>query len=315
MKSELQFSHNRRDLLRHFALAALGLLGGEMIAAAEESVVPRPKLAASHRILTCNIRVDLPEDAAKGVGWQDRKTICAQVIRTQHPDLIAFQEVLANQFADLRAALPEFDAYGFAGPEMDAHPTGYHGIAKNPIFFRRERYELVAAVTYWLSETPTIGGSQSWGTARARHANWLRLRDRQTGREFRIVSTHLDHESQLAREKQMAMILAECAQYPADFPQLLCGDLNAKMSNPVVAQIVESGWSDPYVALHGPADPGFTAHGFDVAGKTALGKKAGKIDYVFTHGPIKPVAAAIIRDAVDGRYPSDHYFLETTVSF
>lgn len=308
-----RFSFRRRTMLRLAGLVAAWSLGaGAMAETRQQAGEDR---GAAHRVLTCNIRVDLPEDAAQGVGWEDRKEICAQVIRAHEPDLIAFQEVLGNQMADLREAFPEFDAFGFAGPEMDAHPTGYHGIAKNPIFFRRDRYELVAAGTYWLSETPTIGGSLSWGTARARHANWVRLRDRQSGHEFRVVNTHLDHKSQPAREKQIAMILAECGQYGADFPQLLCGDFNAKMTNSVIAEIAKKGWSDAYVALHGPKDPGFTAHGFDVAAREALGKKGGKIDYTFTRGPIKPLESAIIRDAIDGRYPSDHYFLSTTVEF
>ncbi|MCC6493959.1 MAG: endonuclease/exonuclease/phosphatase family protein [Pirellulales bacterium] len=303
------------DRRRIFFLAGLAMawrLAGGGVAFAEETAAGESR-GAWQRVLSCNIRVDLPEDAARGLGWKDRQEICAEIVRGQRPDLIAFQEVLGNQMADLRAALAEFDAFGFAGPEMDAHPTGYHGIAKNPIFYRRDRYELVAAGTYWLSETPTIGGSLSWGTARARHANWVRLRDRRTQREFRLVNTHLDHKSQPAREKQIAMILAECGQYAPDFPQLLCGDLNARMTNPVVEAIVDSGWTDAWVALHGPEDPGFTAHGFDVAARAALGDRAGKIDYTFIRGPIRAMESEIVRDAVEGRYPSDHYFLLTGV--
>src|SRR5690606_34337789 len=119
------------------------------------------------------------------------------------------------------------------------------------------------------------------------------------------------HKSQAARERQIGLILAECGQYAADFPQLLCGDFNVRMTNPVIAAIVEQGWHDAQVALHGPDDPGFTAHGFDVAAREALGKQTGKIDYTFIRGRIRAVESAIVRDAVEGRYPSDHYFLLT----
>ncbi|MCH5686767.1 hypothetical protein LWM68_22410 [Niabella sp. W65] len=43
---------------------------------------------------------------------------------------MGFQEVLKVQAEDIRKAFPHFNLFGFEGPEMDAHPTGYHGIAK-----------------------------------------------------------------------------------------------------------------------------------------------------------------------------------------
>lgn len=33
-----------------------------------------------------------------------------------------------------------------------------------------------------------------------RLVNWVRLRDRETGADFRFINTHLDHVSQTARE-------------------------------------------------------------------------------------------------------------------
>ena len=134
---------------------------------------------------------------------------------------------------DLERGLPEFASFGFVGPEMDARQVGYPGIAKNPILYSRARYDLVAAGGFWLSETPHLPGSLSWDSARARHVNWVRLRDRASHRQFRVLNTHLDHQSQRAREEQIKMILAEAAFYPADFPQFLAGDFNAGAANPV----------------------------------------------------------------------------------
>src|SRR5690606_25833383 len=151
--------------------------------------------------------VDLPEDEAKGFGWQHRKDICAKVIADEKPDIICLQEVLKGQFEDLKSAFPQFQGFGFDGPEMDAHTLGYHGIAKNPILFSDDRYALVSGGTYWLSETPLKAGSISWGSARARHANYIRLQDKKSKREFRVVNLHLDHISQEARENQIQVVL------------------------------------------------------------------------------------------------------------
>lgn len=264
--------------------------------------------ASSHRILSCNIRVALPEDEAKGMGWQSRKDICLKLIKQQKPDIVCLQEVLKVQAEDIRKAFPRYCLFGFEGPEMEAHQTGYHGIAKNPILFSAERYELLAGACYWLSETPLIAGSKSWNTARARHANWVRLRERRTGKELRVLNLHLDHVSGEAKVMQAKMVVEESDQYPPDFPQVLAGDFNSRATSKVFDAVKAAAWKDSYATIHGDADPGYTAHEFQGA-DYAKGSAKGKIDFIFYKGSVKALASEIIKDKVNGRYPSDHYFL------
>lgn len=267
----------------------------------------------THRLLCCNIRVDLPEDEEKGFGWSGRKNICRQVIASRNPDIICLQEVLKSQMDDLATFFPAYAAFGFEGPEMDVRQVGYHGIAKNPIMFLRDRYELVSAGTFWLSESPLIAGSMSWDTARARHANWVRLQDKQTKKQFRVINLHLDHRSQPAKEGQIKLVLEEAAQYTESFPQLLAGDFNAHMENVVYQHVLRASWTDTFTALHGSEEPGHTVHLFQ--GDQYVNKDRGrKIDFIFGKGNVEPVAAEIIRDHVDGKYPSDHYFVSADVT-
>lgn len=269
-----------------------------------------------HRVLGCNIRVALPEDDAIGRGWTARKKACIQLIKAQKPDLIGFQEVLKAQADDLKREMPDYGCFGFEGPEMDVNPETYNGIAKNLVMYAKKRYEMISAGCYWLSETPEIGGSKSWNTARARHVNWLRLKDRQSGHEFRIMAVHLDHKDQEARNKQGQLIVKETAQYLPDFPQLLIGDFNVDATNPVYDIITKGGWEDTYRTIHGSGEPGATFHNF--LGKEyqkTSGKTTGKIDFIFTRGKLKAEGAKIIMDQVDGIYPSDHYFVTAEVTF
>ncbi|HVF97397.1 MAG TPA: endonuclease/exonuclease/phosphatase family protein [Flavisolibacter sp.] len=303
---------SRRTFLKGLSLAAATPLFHSIAA----PVAEERKVKNLHRIFCANIRVALPEDDVAGVGWSARKKLCAKVMSGYTPDIICMQEVLKVQMDDMRKAFPKFDGFGFDGPEMDAHTEGYHGIAKNPILFSKERYELRGGGTYWLSDTPLIGGSASWGTARARNCNWLRLKEKKTGREFRIINTHLDHEAQLAREKQIETIIAEAAQYATHFPQVFAGDFNSRSTNPVVAMLKKAGWQDTYAALHGDADPGYTAHAFkgakyaeDLASRGAQG---GRIDFIFGRG-VTPKKSAIVKDEEAGFYPSDHYFIYADV--
>jgi len=303
----------RRHFLQQLGLAATLPTLGRVALAAPES----PAKAATHNILSCNIRVALPEDEAAGNGWNVRRDLCLDIIRAQKPDLICFQEVLRGQMADLGKGLPALSGFGFEGPEMDARMVGYGGIAKNPVFYSRERYELVTAGGFWLSVTPHIPGSLSWESARARHVNWVRLRDRVSRKQFRILSTHLDHVSQRAREEQIKMILADAAVYAPEFPQILGGDLNSTAANPVHKLILDAGWTDSHTAAPEPQDDGNTTHGFleeKATAKSEAAKKRGPIDFIVTRGPISTLAWKIIRDSKDGRYPSDHYFISAKVT-
>src|SRR5690606_30994754 len=273
-------SGNRRKFLK--GLAATAILP-PLAGISGRLPVHQGKDTRFHRVLCCNIRVALADDEAKGVGWSSRKTVCLDIIEKQKPDIIALQEVLKVQADDLRCHLPTFQLFGFDGPEMDVRAVGYHGIAKNPIMFSRERYELVSAGCYWLSETPLIAGSMSWETARARHANWVRLEDKRTKQHFRVINLHLDHVSQAAKEGQTQVVLEESGQYTAEFPQLLVGDFNASMENPVYQRIEKYGWKDTYTAIHGPTEPGGTVHRFQGENYIHRGKGR-KIDFVFVKG-------------------------------
>ncbi len=220
----------RRCFLKRLGLAAsVPWLARGVLAAPDATAKTE---VTPHTILTCNIRVALPEDEAAGNGWKARRELCIEVIRAQKPDIVCLQEVLREQMEDLERGFPDFASFGFEGPEMDARTVGYQVIAKNPILYSRARYEFVSAGGFWLSETPHLPGSLSWESARARHVNWVRLRDRASRRQFRVLSTHLDHVSQHAREEQIKLILAEAAVYPPEFPQVLAGDFNAGATQP-----------------------------------------------------------------------------------
>src|SRR5690606_9662092 len=96
-----------------------GLLAGLPFLDTKQAIaLDSRKAGTGFRVLSCNIRVDLPEDNAKGQGWQHRREACIQVIKKQNADLIGFQEVLRNQFFDVKNELKDYFAFGFDGPEM-----------------------------------------------------------------------------------------------------------------------------------------------------------------------------------------------------
>ena len=156
-----------------------------------------------HRVMSANIRITgLEADNVANRHWDDRKEYMVDVIRSYKPDVVMMQEVIYDSYNYCKKELKGYFAFGFEGPEMDPYTEGYHFIGKNVIFFSKKRYELIASGCYWLSEEPTIAGSISWQTNRARHVNWVRVLDRKTGKQMRFIDVHLDHKSPLAKVNQ-----------------------------------------------------------------------------------------------------------------
>lgn len=297
----------RRNFLKQLSLAAsLPWLGRTALAAADST----PKInSTSHRILSCNVRVDLVDDGREGNGWADRKELCAEVIKAQKADLIGLQEAQDIHLSHLKGRMPEYDSFALSNTATRFHPA-------NAILFLRSRYELISAGGFWLSEAPHVAGSKSWDSANPRFANWVHLKERSSGKEFRYWNTHLDHRGHEARAKGATMIVEASEPLSKNFPQLLTGDMNAGLKHPAIQNFKAGGWVDTYAAVNGPSDPGFTFHGFkgpNASPTNAAGEARAKIDWVFGRGTVKPLAAEIIRDGKNDRYPSDHYFVSAVV--
>jgi len=255
------------------------------------------------RILTCNIRGASAPDGENN--WPYRNELCADVIRACAADIICFQEMQGDQFDYFHPRLADYDRHAMPDEETEHNPL-------NAIFYRKDAFTRIAAGGYWLSETPEAARSSSWDSACIRWANWLRLVESESGVEFRVVNTHLDHISQKAREGQARVICLDCSTHPDAYPQILTGDMNCDAGNRAIALFEEAGWRDTYTAVHGPAEPGHTFHQF--LGR-AYTSDTGKMDWVFTRGNVAATGAHVVRDAKDGRYPSDHFFVTADVAF
>ncbi|MEM7034382.1 MAG: endonuclease/exonuclease/phosphatase family protein [Chloroflexota bacterium] len=255
------------------------------------------------KILSCNIRFYGADDGENS--WAHRKGICAQIIEARQPDIVCFQEMWHPQFIDLQESLPGFASYG-----LMQDPAGHNPL--NAIFYRQDAFKLITAGGYWLSKTPHIAGSKSWDSKGIRYANWVRLQDNETETEFRVINTHFDHMGWTARDEQAKLIVAESQAYPSDYRQILVGDLNCDQTSTPIDLLKRGGWQDTFETIHGSDDPGCTYHGF-------IGPKFeadfGKIDWIFGRGALHVVDAKIIDDAIDARYPSDHYFVSATLIF
>ena len=296
----------------------LAMAGRASAAAAEDSL--------RLRIMTFNIRYANPRDGENR--WEKRRELLTRTIRDYDPDILCLQEALKPQLDDILAALP---AYASAGVGRDDGATAGEYAA---ILYRSNRFAAAPDSTFWLSDTPHTPGSKSWGNTVTRICTFVELTDQGTMQPLMVFNTHLDHESQPAREKGVALIctyLDRCR-----IPCILTGDFNAGQGNAAARALlaprpgpaaprgestpaeaaVESTQAprafDSYRALHAPAAGEGTYHGFS-------GTRDGeKIDFILfarnTNFVWRILSADIIRSAEGGRYPSDHFPVTATVA-
>src|SRR5690625_2434080 len=105
-----------------------------------------------------NLRFDTPSDGPSA--WPYRKNDVAKMIGPVYQvDIVGLQEVLSYQLDDLTERLPY---YGWVGVGRDdGHQKGEY----SPILYRKDKFDLIATNTFWLSESPETPGSKSWDTS------------------------------------------------------------------------------------------------------------------------------------------------------
>lgn len=292
-----------RILLCLLPLAALNSVSG-----ADASDIPQRgrKSPTAVRVVSANIRYLAEADKATGNDWDKRKELARDVLRAQDADIICFQEFNQPHYDYLKGQFPDCEAFGFVERKTD-------GRKLNTVFYSRKRFEKISEGGAFLSDTPDVYRSKIPESSQVRHVTRLHLKDRATGRELIIWNTHFDHKSNPARAKQAAVLLGLIKKYPAGIGHVITGDLNCSAATPGIKTIKQGGFTDTYTAVHGPADPGFTYHGFH--GVNFEKPKMGKIDFVFCNSALRPTAAEVIRDSRGGRYPSDHYFVSAEFEY
>jgi endonuclease/exonuclease/phosphatase family metal-dependent hydrolase len=292
---------------RRSVAVALGLVWLGVAAVGSPVPVSGGAAEGALRVMTFNIRYDNPGDGADA--WPNRRAKAASMIRFHGADVVGLQEALRSQIADLEAALPHF---GWFGSGRSAERDGEHCA----VLFRRDRLEVLAESTFWLSETPEVAGSRGWDAALPRIATWGKLRDRRTGAVFHLLNTHLDHVGETARRESARLLLRKVVEIAGpDGPVVLTGDFNATPdSEPYRILTTGEGTRRALVdALHASTCP---HHGPTSSWNGFKGIEPGRrIDFVFVRPPVVVRQHGILSDTFDGRFPSDHLPVVAEITF
>lgn len=250
-------------------------------------------------VATCNLLVDAGA-TSPATAWSARRPLMQAGLRRLAPDILGTQEGLPHQLRDLAGDLPE---YHWTGQGRDAGGQG----EVMAIFYRSARYQLREERHYWLSDTPDLPGSATWGNHYRRMVTELRLFDGHAQRELIVLNTHWDHAVQGAREKSARLMRERTARWPAALPVVLTGDFNAEAGhNPAYDLLVQDGFfRDAWnTSVLRPGDRQLdTFHNF----QNPPPREARRIDWILTRGPVRVDSVEIVNDPAEARRPSDHF--------
>ena len=263
-----------------------------------------PAVAQDVRVLSFNIRYNNFMDGANA--WPHRKEAVAQLIE-KTADVAGLQEVKPEQRSWLIEHLPQFGVLGVGREPEDRDESV-------PVVYRKDRFEVLASGTFWLSENPDVAGSTSWGNKLPRICTWAKLRDNKANHAIFFYNVHLDHQSGSARQRGAALVADHIVKREGKEPAILVGDFNCTFADaPLKALAARENPAlvSTYDALGVPAEGTF--HGF--TGKT--GTRA--IDYIFFEKDRWKVKSGSIlkttyrgTDGVD-RYVSDHFPIDAVL--
>lgn len=246
------------------------------------------------RVGSWNVRCIQKKDSLQGDAWSKRVPEIAKVVKFRHFDVLGLQEVDTVQYSMLSPLLQEY------------HWVQHDFMEGNPILFLKDRFEMLDSGVFWYSRsmTPRV---KDWDAKNPRYCGWVRLKDKDSKKEFFIFNTHWDHRGDSARVESARMTTKLVPVLAGDLATIFMGDLNVKPDRKASNLLKEDGvfrealLTAPVLSI---PEGSFTKYRLDRHSEETL-------DHMFYRGNIEILRYGILRETYfDGetyRFPSDHH--------
>jgi endonuclease/exonuclease/phosphatase family metal-dependent hydrolase len=248
------------------------------------------------RVMSFNLRFasDTPPNS-----WPERRPVMRELLRHERPHLLGTQEGLYQQLRDIESDLPNY--YDSIGEGRDGGSAG----EAMQIFYDTRRLDPLEYRHYWLSDTPDVIGSKTWGGCCPRMVTWIRLLDKVTGDQFYAVNTHFEAFDATARRLSAELLLQRAAgEFDPALPVIVTGDFNeaARVGGTVYDLLVTNGpFLDTWEEAEERSALFATFHGY-----RPLVPDGDRIDWILTTPGVTTSWAEIITFSKFGQFPSDH---------
>jgi endonuclease/exonuclease/phosphatase family metal-dependent hydrolase len=218
------------------------------------------------------------------------------------------QEVLWNQYKVLDSVLTDYSSVGVGRDD------GSRRGEMNPVFYRKEKFDEVRCITFWLSDFPDMPGSIGWGSSLPRIVTWMEFVEKQSHKHFFFFNTHFAHDSESARLMSSRVLLKEVNRISEGYPFIISGDFNMPPTSTGYSILTGPDESiplirDAYVITEKrPSGPVYTFNGF--SDKT----KSERVDYIFVRNGMKVTEYKTVVKKDQGIFISDHWPVEALIS-
>ena len=248
-------------------------------------------------VISSNIRYDEPDDEFR---WKTRREILAAALLEEQPDIVATQEGKRPQLDDMARQLAGLQC-------VDSHRDWLDTLMYPCIFYNSTTLTLRESGDVWLSKTPAVVGSSSFGSLFPRLCTWARFAE-----GLLVFNVHLDNSSSETRASQTNVLLDQIELIRSESESiLLLGDFNEAPQGLVREVIAErdTGFSDPWQLLQ--QDEEASHHNF---GEPI--DYGSRIDWILVAGELRAKSIYLDKRRSDsGVYPSDHYPLKAEFEF
>lgn len=234
--------------------------------------------------------------------WSRRRGPMIELLSRLAPDILGTQEGLDHQLADLMAGLPGH--YRLCSEHR--HDGGTE--ENSAIIYDARRVELITIEHQWLSDTPDLPGSITWGNGLPRMYSLATFRRISDAAEQFVITTHFDHESSRAQANSARQLIDRISRLDPDRPVVVMGDFNSGEDSEPYAIMIESGLRDAYLSAseRGPRLGTFNNYG-------PPNPEGARIDWILVNDHVPVRSARMVDEAPGGQYPSDHLPVEAVL--
>ena len=257
-------------------------------------IAPAMLFAQQMNIVSFNIRYNTPNDGVNA--WPNRVEMVTELLQFHDADIFGLQEALYEQITDVHKNLPDYEWFGVG--RDDGKKQGEF----SPIFFNKSKFILEENGQFWLSEDcekPGLG----WDAICNRLVTWGKFKSKVTGKKFFVFNTHFDHKGEVARENSAILIRDKIRELTQknNLPVILTGDFNLAPEELPISLIKKYLDDSRDISETPPYGPVGTFTSFDW--NAPMEKR---IDYIFVSSGITVLKYAVLTDAKEQRFPSDH---------
>jgi endonuclease/exonuclease/phosphatase family metal-dependent hydrolase len=252
------------------------------------------------KVMSYNIRLGTAKDGTNS--WEYRYPATALMLKDQMPDVFGVQEAFNFQIKFIEENFTDYDSFGVG------RDNGKSEGEFMSIFWNKKTVKMIKGGTFWLSETPEKP-SMGWDAACKRTATWALMKDKNTGKLFYFVNTHLDHKGAEARRKGLELIVSRIDEInPKGYPMILTGDFNIKPDNEALVGLEQRMQSARKIAPKTDNNATFNNWG--------KAKSDMVIDYIYVSGfSACPEYHTITEKYGTWKYVSDHYPITAKLIF